>query len=508
MKIQFLQTFSKLKKLLIINCAFLIISSPSSAQIQNFADSLINDSVVSTGHIGISVYDPIANSYLYNYDAAKYFVPASNAKLFTLYAGMKYLGDSLVGLRYKIIEPIKPSTLKYDSFEFRIIPTGDPTFMHPDFTNQPVKNFIENLPYNRLIIHKSNWKATARSEYWSWGDFAESYCPERSAMPVHGNLLTFIWQDSINKDRIIANRQVDVHLRWKTSADFKLNPYWFYGYGLDRNYFDDFYRDRYNLLIDTGRYFTLKKAPADDAIWVIPSKEKVKQVDIPINTEGDRIISILNQQFKNKHFDQVGYKVLLKDGTFESQRQEFQYQESFKDSNLSVIHSQPSDSLFKLMMHRSDNFFAEQTLLMVSNEHLGYMNDEDIIDTLLKSDLKDIPQKPRWVDGSGLSRYNLFTPQSFIYILNKMKNEFGWERLKVILPTGGEGTLKNYYHSDSSFIYAKTGSMSNNNSLSGYLITKKNKLLIFSILVNNFQGDATHVKRAIEQFLENIRDRY
>ena len=160
------------------------------------------------------------------------------------------------------------------------------------------------------------------------------------------------------------------------------------------------------------------------------------------------------------------------------------------------------------MMHRSDNFFAEQTLLMVSNEHLGYMNDEDIIDTLLKSDLKDVPQKPKWIDGSGLSRYNLFTPQSFVYILNKMKNDFGLERLKVILPTGGEGTLKNYYLQDSSFIYAKTGSLSNNFSLSGFLITKKNKLLIFSFLVNNFQNDSSPVRIAIEHFIENIRDKY
>ena len=113
------------------------------------------------------------------------------------------------------------------------------------------------------------------------------------------------------------------------------------------------------------------------------------------------------------------------------------------------------------MMHNSDNFFAEQTLLMASNERLGYMNDEAIIDTLLSTDLKDIPQKPKWVDGSGLSRYNLFTPQDFIYILNKMKNEFGLERLKTILPTGNTGTLKNYYVTDSSFVFAKTGSLSN-----------------------------------------------
>jgi D-alanyl-D-alanine carboxypeptidase/D-alanyl-D-alanine-endopeptidase (penicillin-binding protein 4) len=46
------------------------------------------------------------------------------------------------------------------------------------------------------------------------------------------------------------------------------------------------------------------------------------------------------------------------------------------------------------MMHRSDNFFAEQTLLMASNEKLGFMSDRAMIDTLLKTDLKDIPQNP------------------------------------------------------------------------------------------------------------------
>ncbi len=145
---------------------------------------------------------------------------------------------------------------------------------------------------------------------------------------------------------------------------------------------------------------------------------------------------------------------------------------------------------------------------MASNEHLGYMSDEKIIDTLLKLDLKDVPQKPRWVDGSGLSRYNLFTPQSFVYILNKTKNEFGWDRLKNILPTGGKGTLSSYFKKDSGSIYAKTGTLSNNCALSGFLITKKGKFLIFSILANNYMGAATPVRKATEKFLLEIIENY
>ena len=173
-----------------------------------------------------------------------------------------------------------------------------------------------------------------------------------------------------------------------------------------------------------------------------------------------------------------------------------------------IIHSQPTDSLLKPMMHRSDNFFAEQSLLMVSNEMLGVMNDEKIIDTLLKTDFKDLPQKPRWVDGSGLSRYNLFTPQDFVAILNKMKNEFGMERIKVILPTGGEGTISSYYKADSGYIYGKTGTLSGVVAFSGFLYTKKGKLLIFSTLVNNHQTTATEVRKAMEKFLEEIRNKY
>jgi D-alanyl-D-alanine carboxypeptidase/D-alanyl-D-alanine-endopeptidase (penicillin-binding protein 4) len=50
--------------------------------------------------------------------------------------------------------------------------------------------------------------------------------------------------------------------------------------------------------------------------------------------------------------------------------------------------------------------------------------------------------------------------------------------------------------------------MSNHISISGFLFTKKGKELIFSILVNQFQGSATKVRRSVETFLESIREKY
>ena len=73
-----------------------------SRNIQQLADkNLFNDSVLADAHTGIAVFDAEANKFIYNYQADKYFVPASNTKIISLYAGMKYLPDSIIGLLYK-----------------------------------------------------------------------------------------------------------------------------------------------------------------------------------------------------------------------------------------------------------------------------------------------------------------------------------------------------------------------------------------------------------------------
>lgn len=84
-----------------------------------------------------------------------------------------------------------------------------------------------------------------------------------------------------------------------------------------------------------------------------------------------------------------------------------------------LITSQSTDSLLKDMMDRSDNFFADMCIQMVSQTRLQKMDESAMIAEILKTDLADLPQKPRWVDGSGLSRYNLFSPQDMIWILQK-----------------------------------------------------------------------------------------
>ncbi len=80
--------------------------------------------------------------------------------------------------------------------------------------------------------------------------------------------------------------------------------------------------------------------------------------------------------------------------------------------------------------------------------------------------------------------------------------------MQTILPSGNKGTLEGLYKSYEKNIWAKTGSLSNNIALSGYLITKKNKQLTFSILINNHKATTGFVRKQIERFLTGIIDKY
>ena len=140
---------------------------------------LLKDSAIRQGHIGISIYEPATGKYWYNHNAEKYFVPASNTKLFTLYAGMKYLGDSLVGLRYQ----------KNNLTDINIFPSADPTFLHPDFKNQPVIGFLKNENRHLYFSELHDFKENPLGYGWAWDDYNDNYMVERSSFPIYGNIV-------------------------------------------------------------------------------------------------------------------------------------------------------------------------------------------------------------------------------------------------------------------------------------------------------------------------------
>jgi D-alanyl-D-alanine carboxypeptidase/D-alanyl-D-alanine-endopeptidase (penicillin-binding protein 4) len=359
--------------------------------------NITTDTLLKNAHIGICIWDTKDNCFVTKYNSDKYFVPASNVKIVTLYAALKYLPDTLPSFDYYQT----PDTIF-------IIPKGDPTFLDTNFSNHAGFEFLkrEGKP---VIILPAKWETEIYGKGWAWDDYGNSYIPEKSSFPI-------------------------------------------------------------------GKKF-MKKQNAGQEI-VFPS----------IQNLSDSIARILS--------DTLHLPVITRE-----------YSRNFNEKP-KTLSSTLRDSACKKMMFRSDNLIAEQLLLMVSNQLFGSMNETSVIKKLLSDSMLQFTQKPVWVDGSGLSRYNLFTPEDMVFLLEKLENQFGSDHIKKIFPSGNEGTLKGYYDDKANFIYAKTGTLSGQIALSGYLKTKSNKSLIFSFLINNHTGQSSQVRKKVAEYIDWIWRKY
>jgi D-alanyl-D-alanine carboxypeptidase/D-alanyl-D-alanine-endopeptidase (penicillin-binding protein 4) len=79
------------------------------------------------------------------------------------------------------------------------------------------------------------------------------------------------------------------------------------------------------------------------------------------------------------------------------------------------------------------------------------------------------------------------------------------------MPAGGlTGTIKNAYKTDNgkAFVWAKTGSLSNNHNQSGYLVTRKGKRLAFAFMNNNFTRPTKDIRGEMVRVMTWIHETY
>ena len=409
---------------------------------QSAQTTLLSTPALKGAHIGLAVYNETTQQWVDKYQSDHYFTPASNTKIQSCYLGMKYLKDSIPGWKF--------AENKDSIF---LMPLGDPSFLHPDFTYQPVANLIKTTQ-KKVVLCLPN-EADSFASYgrgWSWDDYADDYQPERNRLNIYGNVLTI----SKKEDKI----------------QFAPN------------------------------YFTKKQQiPAKYTVW---TREKLTNQFYAKTDSLKDSVQLVPFITDNKY---LLVKALMEDSL--QPKKSIAIQNGWRHEDATIIKTVPTDTLLKIMMNRSDNFFAEQVLLMTSQQILNKMDDAAIIDTIIKSDFSLFPQKPLWVDGSGLSRFNLTTPENYISLLQLMEKEFSMERIKTVFAQGGKGTLSSYYKDFPGVVYAKTGTLGNQIALSGFIITNKGTRLLFSVLVANHVSSKTFpVRHAVEQYLTAISNEY
>src|SRR5688572_19409186 len=255
----------------ILYSTFYISSCSIEKQISRSAQQVITDPSLKTAHVGISIYEPETGKRWYDHNGDKYFVPASNTKIPTCYAGMKYLGDSLIGLKWQNISDTA----------INIFATGDPSFLHSDFKTSPVLDFLKK---NKKTIYLSAvWQDASLGSGWSWNDYNSYYMAERSPLPVYDNIINV----KLNRYdyRLLENKRHSLYLQWSTIPSYfrkDINDLYILPLHIAvRREMTDSNAEKKALL-----NFSVEREMAGNKLSVVPDNSAFSAAEIPFYTNG------------------------------------------------------------------------------------------------------------------------------------------------------------------------------------------------------------------------------
>lgn len=333
--------------------------------------------------------------------------------------------------------------------------TGDPSFLHSDLKGVDAYNFLKNSG-KQLFYAAGNYQGNFFGEGWAWDDYNDGYQAEISELPLENNTV-FFTTDS--------------------SGHFIIRPYYFLK---DFEYYADFKPPRFyirrDFLSNSFKYPGMAAPP-----------NYLQQIPWKVNPEVTQ--GLLEDTLK------MPVHVIRRK----------------MDTSAKTIYNANADTVYRHLLQPSDNFIAEQLLLVCSSVKFGVLNTDSVINYSKTHYLNDLPDTPRWVDGSGLSRYNMFTPRSIIALLVKILQTKNEQLLHSELPQGGvAGTIKSAYQTDNGqvFVWAKTGSLTYDYNQSGYLITRKGRRLAFSFMNNNFTDPPRQVRDEMVKIITFIHNNY
>lgn len=332
--------------------------------------------------------------------------------------------------------------------------TGDPSFLHDRLKGSKALKFLAGNS-RKLFYSAGRYTGNVYGLGWAWDDYNDFEQAEITELPIMGNVVTATAKTG--KLSIAPSLFKDCFLKDSLSAasSFKVTRHF------DRNEF---------------RYPGLK-IPTDFT------------AAIPYKTNTTLTLNLLSDTL----------------------HREIQLIHEEMPLSAKTLYDLKTDNVLREMILPSDNFIAEQLLLVCANQFRVDLNGDTAIAEIKKRYLSALPDPPRWVDGSGLSRMNLISPADMVVLLELIYKEVGNQtRLFSMLSAGGKtGTLKNAYpHTDQPFVYGKTGTLSNNYNQSGYLITKKGKIMIFSFMNNHFLIPVAGVKAEMARIITYIHDTF
>lgn len=450
------------------------------AALQKQIDMVLQDSVLQQTRTGIKIVSLNTGRTWYEKNSRELFHPASNMKLLTTATALNRLGPDF---RFRTLLLADSASLKDSTISGNIYLKG---FADPSLTTQDLHRMVKELRFRgirritgNLVCDESYLDDLYLGQGWMWDDASSEDFAPISALTVNDNCV-----EVTVKPAVRPGDRLTVHLEPETNYMKIVN----HGVTVDST--------------DT----VLTKAFKVERKWKHPENTIV--------IEGGLIAGGPERTFKREVVDPARYA-----GTLFG---ELLVQEHISLQG-SVLKGVAPDTVILLAEHLSPplsqivfrinkishNLSAELLLKTLGAEMGGVPGSakkgiSEIYQFLQEIGIDSTSYK--LADGSGVSRYDLVTPDLLVTLLQAMYREFQVQpEYQSSLPIAGlDGTLKRRMTNTPAerTLRAKTGTLSGVSDLSGYTITADSEIVAFSIMMEHFVGSASKIRKVQDRIGE------
>ena len=437
---------------------------------------------------GLIISDADTGEVLYSLNAGRYFMPASNAKLFTTAMALATLGPDF-RIRTTVesaTEPDSSGHVRGDlvlvgrgdaNLSSRVVPfvehaerNGPPEKALADLADQVVAAGVKEVSGD--VIGDDSYFAPERyPPGWGIDDAVWSYGAAVSALAVNDNYISVILRPAAS----IGAPLVYSAAPWPGIYEIR--------------------NDTQTTAAGTEPKLRLER-DADSQTFrltgTLPLDAPARELQLAVTQPAENAAAILKQLLEAR-----GVRV---EGRSRARHGDRNAQPQAAPMHVLAEHASPAlVEDVRLTNKLSMNLHAELLLRVAAREKAGAttMDDALAFATDFRQSIGIAPDDVQMTDGSGLSRGDLVTPQSLVQLLAyALRQPWGSDFVASLPVAGQDGTLESRMRGTAAAgqVHAKTGLVEHVNSLSGYATTRRGAHLIFAIFGNN---TGTHGREAI-----------
>lgn len=450
----------------------------SATNLHRAVDQIINH-VDPNINMGISVVDLNTGEALYQRNATRAFVPASNMKLFSDAAALMALGPD-----YRFINQLTTDASALDRGSLKgsiyLHFPGDPSLTQANLNyllNQLKRWGISRIEGNVVLV-SNNSVVSAYAPGRMAQDFKYSYGAPVAPIVLDDNRLSITVNPAYRAGQAALVELNDTLSSLPLNNQVKTT-------GQSASCGLDFSMDGDNNLtvrgcVGVGQWAVQQRIAIRNPLRYVQDLVKMKLNDMNITLDGKVVLG-----------NRPASSLLL-----------------------STHASKPITQLMADTLKPSDNVYADSLYLHAAAKLNGapvdWQQAQPVVKNFLQQQTGISLQNAALIDGSGLSRQDLLTPQQTVELLQFLHDRFplAYEYIAALPVAGRDGTLQRRFRklNQQGLLRAKTGTMTGVMSLSGYLYTANGHTLAFAIFINRRPGTSPSVSGRYRSLVDTLCD--